>query len=103
MKKFIYLVSFLIAVVLGAGIFALFADISNKKIEEKSYPLMLNKVSDTNPDIQEWGKNFPSQYNGLTAMKDIHFPNKFCRKFAIQQIDSLACSYEIVERLRICG
>lgn len=35
MKKFIYLVSFLIAVVLGAGIFALFADISNKKNRRK--------------------------------------------------------------------
>lgn len=77
MKKIIYLVSFLIAVVLGACIFALFVDISNKKIEEKSYPLMLNKVSDTNPDIQEWGKNFPSQYDGLVAMKDITFQTNF--------------------------
>lgn len=77
MKKFIYFVCFLVAVVLGAGMFALFADIGEKKGQERAYPLMLNKVSDTNPSIKEWGKNFPSQYDSFVAMKDIAFQTNF--------------------------
>ncbi|NLK66076.1 MAG: ammonia-forming cytochrome c nitrite reductase subunit c552 [Campylobacteraceae bacterium] len=78
MKKWtLYTVAFLVAVVLGAGMFALFADIGEKLEEEKSYPMMLHKVSDTNPDINEWGKNFPSQYDSFVAMADIMFETPF--------------------------
>lgn len=76
-KWTLYTVAFLIAVVLGAAMFALFADIDEKLDEEKSYPMMLHKVSDLNPDIKEWGKNFPSQYDSFVAMADIAFETPF--------------------------
>lgn len=77
MKKTLYGIVFILAVAAGAGLFALFTDISEKKNEERHYPLMLNKVSDLNPDIKEWGKNFPTQYDDTVAMKDIYFETPF--------------------------
>ncbi|MCI6988123.1 MAG: ammonia-forming cytochrome c nitrite reductase subunit c552 [Campylobacter sp.] len=76
-NRLVYAVAFLVAVVLGAAMFALFADIGEKKHEEKAYPMMLHKVSELNPDIREWGKNFPSQYDSLVAMKDISYETPF--------------------------
>lgn len=71
MKKLIYAATFLLAVVLGAAIFALFVDIGNKKQEERAYPLMLNKVDDLDPNVTKWGKNFPLQYDTFIAMENI--------------------------------
>ncbi|CZE48590.1 ammonia-forming cytochrome c nitrite reductase subunit c552 [Campylobacter geochelonis] len=68
MKKTVYAIAFLLAVVLGAAMFALFANIGEKKAQERAYPLMLNKVSDENPDYAEWGKNFPSQLGSFLEM-----------------------------------
>lgn len=69
-KTGIYAIAFILAVVLGAAVFAMFADIAGKKNEEKQYPLMLNKVSDLEPDFAKWGANFPSHLDGYLAMKD---------------------------------
>ncbi len=68
-NKVLYIVTFLVAVVLGAAIFALFTDIGNKKAEEKMYPLMLNKVSDLEPDFAKWGANFPNQLDAYKKME----------------------------------
>lgn len=76
-NKLLYSVVFILAVIAGAALFALFTDINDKKNQERHYPLMLNKVSDTNPDIREWGKNFPTQYDDTVAMKDIFFETPF--------------------------
>lgn len=76
-KKSLYTVAFLVAVVLGALMFALFANIGKKLEEEKSYPMMLHKVSDINPDIREWGKNFPSQYDSFVSMEKITMETPF--------------------------
>ncbi|QCD52075.1 ammonia-forming cytochrome c nitrite reductase subunit c552 [Campylobacter sp. RM16192] len=76
-NKLLFSIIFIIAVIGGAGMFALFSDISEKKAQERHYPLMLNKVSDLNPDIREWGKNFPTQYDDTVAMKDIFFETPF--------------------------
>ena len=54
-NKVLYVATFLVAVVLGAAMFALFTDIGAKKAEEKMYPLMLNKVSELEPDFEKWG------------------------------------------------
>ena len=76
-NKVLYAAAFLVAVVLGAAMFALFASISEKKAEEKSYPLMLNKVSELEPDFEKWGKNFPTQLDDYKKMehKSEHNPN----------------------------
>ncbi|MFL1705649.1 ammonia-forming cytochrome c nitrite reductase subunit c552 [Campylobacter sp. MOP7] len=76
-NKLFFSIIFIIAVIGGAAMFALFSDISEKKAQERHYPLMLNKVSDLNPDIREWGKNFPTQYDDTVAMKDIFFETPF--------------------------
>lgn len=68
-KGLLYIVSFLVAVVAGAAMFSLFVDINKKKDEERFYPLMLNKVSDENPDFAEWGKNFPSHLSAFLEME----------------------------------
>lgn len=78
MKKWtLYTVAFFVAVVLGAAMFALFVDIGSKFEEEKSYPMMLHKVSDLNPDVKEWGKNFPSQYESFAAMENIAYETPY--------------------------
>lgn len=69
-NKVAYLLTFIIACIVGAGIFALYADIVDKKQEDKAYPGMLFEVNDTVPDVEIWGKNFPSQYDSFKAMKD---------------------------------
>lgn len=76
-NKALYAIAFLIAVVLGGAMFALFTDIDNKLDEEKAYPMMLHKVSDTNPDIREWGKNFPVQYDSFTKMEGFEVETPF--------------------------
>lgn len=68
-NKVAYIVTFLIAVVLGAAMFALFVDIGEKRAQEKMYPLMLTELSDENPDFGAWGVNFPSQFNSFLAME----------------------------------
>lgn len=71
MKKYgVFTVAFVIAIIAGTGVFALFADIAGKKSQERQYPLMLNKVSDLEPDFAKWGQNFPSQLDDYMAMKD---------------------------------
>ncbi|ASM35720.1 nitrite reductase (cytochrome; ammonia-forming) [Campylobacter sputorum subsp. bubulus] len=79
MKKngILFTIAFLIAVILGGAMFALFADIGEKKAEERQYPMMLHKVSDLDPDIEKWGKNFPSQFDSFIAMRDINFETPF--------------------------
>ncbi|QKF64296.1 ammonia-forming cytochrome c nitrite reductase subunit c552 [Campylobacter corcagiensis] len=76
-NKALYVVAFLIAVVLGGAMFALFADIGEKRSEEKSYPMMLHKVSDTKPDVREWGKNFPVQYDSFIGMETFNIETPF--------------------------
>ncbi|CAD7288762.1 ammonia-forming cytochrome c nitrite reductase subunit c552 [Campylobacter suis] len=76
-NKLLYSIVFILAVVAGAGLFALFTDISDKKHQERHYPLMLAKNDELKPDIREWGKNFPSQYDATVAMKDITFETPF--------------------------
>lgn len=76
-NKALYAIAFLIAVVLGGAMFALFTDIDNKLDEEKAYPMMLNKVSDLNPDVKEWGKNFPVQYDSFAAMETFNIETPF--------------------------
>lgn len=72
MKKnfWVYGAAFAIAAGAGAAIFALFADISEKKAEARQYPLMMTEMTDDNPQIDEWGKNFPLQLSDWKAMKD---------------------------------
>ena len=60
-NKLLYAITFLVAVALGAGVLALYNDIAHKKEESKTYPLMLNKVSELEPDFEKWGANFPNQ------------------------------------------
>lgn len=68
-NKVLYIVTFLVAVVLGAAMFALFTDIGDKKAQERYYPLMLNKVSELEPDFEKWGANFPSQLGDYKKME----------------------------------
>ena len=68
-NKVLYVATFLVAVVLGAAMFALFTDIGAKKAEEKMYPLMLNKVSELEPDFEKWGANFPNQLDAYKKME----------------------------------
>ena len=68
-SKLLYIVTFLVAVILGAAMFALFTDIGEKKSQERYYPLMLNKVSDLEPDFEKWGKNFPTQLGDYKKME----------------------------------
>ena len=51
MKKSIwfYGAAFAVAAGAGAAIFALFADISEKKAEARQYPLLLSELSDEKP------------------------------------------------------
>ena len=67
-NKLLYAVTFLVAVALGAGVLALYNDIAHKKEESKAYPLMLNKVSETEPSFEKWGKNFPSHLDDFKKM-----------------------------------
>lgn len=76
-NKILYAITFLIAVILGGAIFALFANIGEKRHEEKSYPMMLHKVSDLNPDVREWGKNFPVQYDSFSKMETFSIETPF--------------------------
>ena len=39
--------------------------------------MMLHKVSDLNPDVKEWGKNFPSQYESFATMEDIAYETPY--------------------------
>ncbi len=68
-NKLLYAVYFLVAVALGAGVLALYNDIAHKKEESKTYPLMLNKVSDAEPSFEKWGKNFPSHLDDFKKME----------------------------------
>ena len=68
-NKLLYAVTFLVAVALGAGVLALYNDIAHKKEESKTYPLMLNKVSDAEPSFEKWGKNFPSHLDDFKKME----------------------------------
>lgn len=68
-NKLLYTVAFLVAIALGAGILALYNDIAHKKVESRAYPMMLNKVSDAEPDFEKWGANFPSQLDGYKSME----------------------------------
>lgn len=76
-NKALYGIAFLVAVILGGAMFALFADIGEKKAEERSYPMMLHKVSETNPNFKEWGKNFPSQLDSFAAMEYVSFETPY--------------------------
>lgn len=71
MKKSIwfYGAAFAVAAGAGAAIFALFADISEKKAEARQYPLLLSELSDEKPHFDEWGKNFPQQLSDWRAME----------------------------------
>lgn len=71
MKKnvWFYGAAFAVAAGAGAAIFALFADISEKKAEAKQYPLLLSELSDEKPDFAEWGKNFPQQLSDWVQME----------------------------------
>ena len=63
MKKSIwfYGAAFAVAAGAGAAIFALFADISEKKAEARQYLFLLSELSDEKPHFDDWGKNFPQQ------------------------------------------
>ena len=60
--------AFVVAAVLGLGVSGLLLNIHDRQVEARQYPLMLNKVSDDNVDPEEWGKNFPLQYDSYKAM-----------------------------------
>jgi nitrite reductase (cytochrome c-552) len=52
----------------AAGLF-LFVDISEKKQEERQYPLLLTKLSDDDVSPSLWGQSFPAQYSRYRLME----------------------------------
>ncbi|MGE4296139.1 MAG: ammonia-forming cytochrome c nitrite reductase subunit c552 [Campylobacterales bacterium] len=65
----LFSVLFLAAIAVSVGVFALFADIGEKKSEGRQYPLMLAELSDANPDFEVWGRNFPSHLDAYKRME----------------------------------
>ncbi len=65
---FLWALAFVLTGLVGAGIAALLLDINGKKVQDRQYPLMLNKVTDENVDFEVWGKNFPSHLEAHKSM-----------------------------------
>ena len=53
-----------------AAIASLLISIAGKKSEEQRFPLMVNRLDDSNVDPAAWGVNFPQQYDRFAKMAE---------------------------------
>ena len=61
---------FVASALAAAAILAMFVNISEKKVEERQYPLLLNKLSDDDVNPAVWGVSFPAQYGRYRLMAE---------------------------------
>lgn len=64
------LILFSLSGILAIAAAALLIDISDKKIEERQYPLLLSKLSDDQVQPSLWGKSFPAQLSRYRLMEE---------------------------------
>ena len=78
--------TFLGAAIMGCAMTMLLLDIHEKQDQGRQYPLMLNKVSDDSVKPEEWGLNFPNQYDYFKRMKEVGYATEFGGSLAYSKL-----------------
>jgi nitrite reductase (cytochrome c-552) len=65
-----YVLVFVGAAVLTAGVAALLMNINSRKAEETEYPLKVVEISDDELDPAVWGQNYPRQYDRFVRTEE---------------------------------
>ncbi len=75
--KRLILIAFIAGILLTAALAALLADIFEKRMTARRYPLIMYPVSDDDVDPEKWGKNFPLAYEDYARMRDENRPTPY--------------------------
>jgi nitrite reductase (cytochrome c-552) len=73
----IYVVVFLAAAGITAGIAALLVNIEDRKAEAVEFPAKIVEIPEDELDPAVWGQNFPSQYNSFSKTQEDYGPTPY--------------------------